>query len=401
MKSQKYHNSLVKEVLKNSWFLSLHFMAGIYIHIPFCKQACYYCDFHFSTNQSYRTELVKSLKKELLMQKEYLEKESIETIYLGGGTPSILSINELEILFKTLRDEYSINNNAEITLEANPDDLTKEKILAFIDFGINRLSLGVQSFDDSVLKFLNRSHSANQVFGGVELLRNLGIKNINLDLIHSIPDLDESLLRNDLEQLFKLKPEHISAYSLTIEENTAFGKWSKHGKLKPLSESQSANQFELVMDSLIDHGYDHYEISNFSLPEFHSRHNKNYWLQKKYLGIGPGAHSFNGYSRQYNIANNHLYMKSINNGNIPFEIEILTPENKINEYIFTSLRTKEGCNLEVLTSIHMYNLKEQNSQYLNKILEEEYAKLSNDHIVLSRKGKLLADKIASDLFLLP
>jgi len=373
-------------------------MAGIYIHIPFCKQACYYCDFHFSTNQTQRKELIHSISSELDLQKDYLQGERIETIYFGGGTPSVLSGKELDLIFNSIYKHYSVTPSPEITLEANPDDLSKEKITTLKDSGVNRVSLGVQSFDDRVLKFLNRAHTGKDAFICVDLLRDEGIDNLSIDLIHSIPGQDEHQLIQNLEKIIALAPQHISVYSLTIEEKTVFGKWAARGQLKMVEENFSASQFELVMDVLTESGYQHYEISNFCLPGFASRHNSSYWQQKKYLGVGPSAHSFDGDSRQFNVSNNHMYMKSLHEGKITFEKEILTRENKINEYIFTSLRTSRGCDLLYLKSKWDYDLKKINLVYIQSLLSEGYIALYDETLILTRKGKLLADKISADLF---
>jgi oxygen-independent coproporphyrinogen-3 oxidase len=373
-------------------------MAGIYIHIPFCKQACYYCDFHFSTNQSMREELIRSISHEIDYQREYLQGEGIETIYFGGGTPSLLTRQELDIIFNSIYKHYRVAAVPEITLEANPDDLSQQKIITLKDSGINRVSLGIQSFDDAVLKFLNRAHSSKDALESISRLREIGISNLSIDLIHSIPGQDDRLLKQNLEKIITLAPQHVSVYSLTIEEKTAFGKWASRGQLKAMEETYSAAQFELVMDTLTTNGYQHYEISSFCMSGFESKHNSSYWQQKKYLGVGPSAHSFDGTSRQFNVSNNHLYMKSLSEGKIPFEKEILTRENKINEYVFTSLRTNRGCNLSYLTSNYEYDLKKINSAYIQSLVDEGYVMLSDETLFLTRQGKLLADKIASDLF---
>jgi len=373
-------------------------MAGLYIHIPFCKQACYYCDFHFSTNQSQREELIRSIALELDFQKGYLQHERIETIYFGGGTPSLLTKHELDIIFNSIYKHYSVNQEPEITLEANPDDLSKEKIKILEDSGINRVSLGIQSFDNTVLKFLNRAHTLEDALTCIDQLRDQGINNLSIDLIHSIPGQEDRLLRQNLEMALTIAPQHISVYSLTIEEKTVFGKWYSRGQLKAVEETQSAGQFELVMDTLTENGYQHYEISNFCMPGFASKHNSSYWQQKKYLGVGPSAHSFDGDSRQFNVSNNHVYMKSLHEGEIPFEKETLTKENKINEYLFTSLRTSYGCDLSYLIKTFNYDLKKINAEYIQSLLKVGYVTLSDETLLLTRQGKLLADKIASDLF---
>jgi oxygen-independent coproporphyrinogen-3 oxidase len=342
--------------------------------------------------------VIHAISNELVIQQNYLQGEEIETIYLGGGTPSLLSRGEFDVILNSIYKHYSINALPEITLEANPDDLTKEKIQILKEVGINRVSLGIQSFDDTILKFLNRAHNSKEALRCVLHLREAGIHNLSIDLIHSIPGQDDLRLRQNLEQVIKLAPQHISVYSLTIEDKTVFGKWASRGKITAVEESQSANQFEMVMDTLIENGYQHYEISNFCLPGFASKHNSSYWQQKKYLGVGPSAHSFDGETRQFNVSNNHLYLNSLREGKLSFEKEILSLENKINEYLFTSLRTDRGCNLSYLFNTYHYDLKKINSDYIQSLLHEGYITLTNDILLLTRKGKLLADKIAADLF---
>lgn len=373
-------------------------MAGLYLHIPFCKQACYYCDFHFSTNQSQKTELIEQIAHELYLQRDYLQGEPIETIYFGGGTPSLLTVKELDILFTAIHKNYQVLENPEITLEANPDDLTPEKLAELRLAGINRLSIGIQSFDENILRFLNRAHTALDAFLCLEAAQEAGISNISIDLIYSIPGQDDELLRKNLAEAIRLKPTHISAYSLTLEEKTVFGRWASHGKLTAMEENLSAGQFEIVMDTLTHHGYHHYEISNFCLPGYESKHNTSYWQQKKYLGVGPSAHSFDGNSRQFTISNNPLYIKSLRENRIPFEREVLTRENKINEYLFTSLRTDRGCSLSYLSSQLEYDLMKKNKSYLDQLVKGKLIEISHDTLVLTRSGKLVADRIASDLF---
>lgn len=373
-------------------------MAGLYLHIPFCKQACYYCDFHFSTNQSQKAELVEQISHELYLQRNYLQGEPIETIYFGGGTPSLLTPKDLEILFSSIYKYYPVAENPEITLEANPDDLTPEKLTEIRLAGINRLSIGIQSFDEKILRFLNRAHTAQEALLCLDAAQEAGISNLSIDLIYSIPGQDDDVLRKNLAAAMKLKPTHISAYSLTLEEKTVFGRWANHGKLTAMEENLSASQFEMVMDTLTHHGYRHYEISNFCLPGFESKHNTSYWQQKKYLGLGPSAHSFDKDSRQFNISNNPLYVKALLDDRIPFEREVLTRENKINEYLFTSLRTDRGCSLTYLSKQLQYDLAKNNSRYLDQLAKEKLIEITDETLVLTRAGKLIADRIASDLF---
>jgi oxygen-independent coproporphyrinogen III oxidase len=376
--------------------LSLPLMAGLYIHIPFCKQACHYCDFHFSTNQANRSQLCEAIIKELTMQVSYLGGEQLETIYFGGGTPSLLLQGEIENILSAILSNYSVTENIEVTLEANPDDLTKEKLLTLKDTGINRLSIGIQSFDDEVLKFFNRAHTAKESMDCIAHAREVGFANISLDLIYAVPGQSLSTWGKNIECALAFRPEHISAYSLTIEEKTAFGKWQQQGKLKAIDENKSALDFELLMDVLSANGYEHYEISNFCRPNFYSKHNSSYWKQKKYLGVGPSAHSYDGESRQFNISNNSLYLKSLQEGQLSFERELLSRENKINEYIFTTLRTQWGCDLSYLQGDFGYSL---DSTPAFKLLVDQQLLTVNGSIAnLTRKGKLLADHISSELF---
>lgn len=375
-------------------------MAGLYIHIPFCKQACYYCDFHFSTQQSQRSDLIRFIARELELQRDYLQGEMLGTLYFGGGTPSLLTESEFEILFTTIHKHFSVAPTAEVTLEANPDDLTPEKLAILKSAGINRLSIGIQSFDEEILKFLNRAHNPQQALESVAQARQFGFSNINIDLIHSIPGQDDQLLMKNLEVALSLSPEHISAYSLTIEEKTVFGRWSARGKLTPVAEDQAAYQFERVMDTLTAKGYRHYEISNFCKPGYESKHNTSYWQQKHYLGVGPSAHSYNGVSRQYTISNNQLYAKALSADKIPFEREILSREDNINEYLFTSLRLDTGCSLSLLKNQYDYDLRQAQGSYLTRLLDQQLATLHHDQLILTRAGKLLADQISSEFFVL-
>ena len=372
-------------------------MAGLYIHIPFCKQACHYCDFHFSTSQDLKDDLVKALCSEIEIQKEYLEGEIIDTIYFGGGTPSLLSRHHLQNLFTAIHKNFE-TRGPEVTLEANPDDLSKENLAMMKGVGINRLSIGIQSFDDAILNFLNRAHSSNDALLCLERARQAGFDNISIDLIYAIPGQDDDLLKSNIEKAVALAPEHISAYSLTIEEKTVFGQQKKKGIFPIETEETAASQMETLMDELGNAGFDQYEISNFCRPGFHSRHNSSYWQQKKYLGIGPSSHSYNGLSRQSNINNNPLYIKSITQGKIPCQAEVLSRANKINEYLFTTLRTTWGCNLNHLLTQLNYDLLKENHETVNTLLKHELIILNNDVMKLTQKGKFLADKIASDLF---
>jgi oxygen-independent coproporphyrinogen III oxidase len=374
-------------------------MAGIYIHIPFCKQACHYCDFYFSTNQLNVSELVDALNVELRLQEHYLGSETIDTIYFGGGTPSILDAALLSSILATIQNVFTVNPVAEITLEANPDDLHPEKLAALKDGGINRLSIGIQTFDDQVLNFLNRAHSANEAIQSFDDARKAGFDNISIDLIYAIPGQDEAHWKKNLELALSLQPEHISAYSLTIEKKTVFGNWAEKGKITPVEEQSSAHQLELLSTILSTAGYHHYEVSNFAKPGFESKHNSSYWRQVNYLGIGPSAHSFNGESRQWNMSNNHLYTQAIQKGHVPAEKELLTRADKVNEYLLTTLRTSWGCNLAFLKSKYDYDLLYDQNEYIQSLTANGLAISESGLLKLTSKGRLLADKIASDLFL--
>ena len=376
-------------------------MAGIYVHIPFCKQACHYCDFHFSTNQELRADVVESILKEIDLQKNYLGGEQIQTIYFGGGTPSILNSKELAAIMHRIKAFHSIAEKPEITVEANPDDLTRSKLDELLETGVNRLSIGIQSFHPKILSFLNRSHDAKTAITSYQLAKEAGFNNISIDLIYAIPNESNKEWEEDVEQAIGLQPEHISCYSLTIEEKTVFGKWSAAGKLKSTDDEVAAAHLEMLMDKLERNGYEHYEISNFSKPGLHARHNSNYWNQEKYLGLGPSAHSYNGTNRQFNVSNNSKYISSLKSDFIPFESEMLSRENKINEFILTSLRTQQGTDLKKLHRLYGFDLLNSNGEYLSTIFNSGLAILEADVLRLTRKGKLLADKISSDLFVEP
>ncbi len=375
-------------------------MAGIYLHIPFCKQACHYCDFHFSTNQGKKQEMIGAFVREIELQKDYLDGEPINTIYFGGGTPSLLSPGELRLLMDTVRKYFSVSPSSEITLEANPDDLTKETLLLLKESGINRLSIGIQSFDDEVLLFLNRAHDSIAAENCVELAREASFENISIDLIYAIPNQDHEAWAKNIERALALKPNHISSYSLTIEEKTAFGRWAASGKLRVKDDEFAATQLIMLVDKLEEKGFEQYEVSNFALPNFQSQHNSSYWRQQKYVGIGPSAHSYDGNSRQFNISNNHLYLKSIENNIVPATIEVLTRAEKINDYLLTTLRTSWGANLQTLKENFNFNLMMEHEPYIKSLAAKGLVQIENEMLILTKTGKLFADKIASDLFMI-
>jgi len=343
--------------------------------------------------------MVDAIGKELEMQKDFLGNDTVYTIYFGGGTPSLLEGAHLKKLMQIIQNEYNLSSNPEITLEGNPDDLTEEKLSTFFHGGINRLSIGVQSFNDDKLKWMNRQHSSKEAIDTFHNARKMGFENISLDLIYALPHKNHDLWLSDLEQITALRPEHISSYCLTIEPKTAFGNWLKKGKVKPIDEDFAADQFEILLETLSKQGYDQYEISNFALPGYESQHNSAYWKDEKYLGIGPSAHSYNGKFRKANIANNGKYLKGLSESKIPFEVISLTHEDQVNEYLLTSLRTKWGCDLALLKTKYNVDLIAIHEAYLDRISDQGLISEDEGSLILTNAGKLFADKIASDLFL--
>ncbi|MFD0748688.1 radical SAM family heme chaperone HemW [Mucilaginibacter calamicampi] len=372
-------------------------MAGIYLHIPFCKQACYYCDFHFSTSLKYKDELLQALIKEISLQKNYLQGETIETIYFGGGTPSILNESELNHLLEAIHNNHTVAANAEITLEANPDDLDKAKVNALRQTPVNRFSIGIQSFFDDDLQWMNRVHRGGEAEASVKRAQDAGFENITIDLIYGYPLLTEQKWKHNMAKAFELEVQHVSAYSMTVEPRTALASFINKKVYPPLNDQQSARQFEQLTDAMATHGFEHYEISNFCKPGQYSRHNANYWRGVKYLGIGPSAHAFNGDTRQWNVANNAKYIQSLQNNTIPAEVEELTEGNRLNEYIMTSLRTKWGLDLDKLNAIAPASanvlLKAADSYF-----DRGWITKKENIIYLTPTGKLYADAIAADLF---
>lgn len=372
-------------------------MAGVYIHVPFCKVKCHYCDFHFSVNNSYQDQLVDGLLIEIEKQQNFFKEESVETIYFGGGTPSLLTDKQLNRLLKSVYNKFQVANKVEITLECNPDDLSIEKLKVLKDAGVNRLSIGLQSFDDQVLTFMNRAHNAKESQNCLELAKSIGFDNITADLIYGIPDSDLYYWKDQLKIFESFEIPHLSAYCLTIEPNTVFGTRHKKGTLNALPDEQSIAQFDYLMEFAELNDLEHYEISNFAKNGFISKHNSAYWKGKKYLGIGPSAHSYDGDKRYWNIANNHLYMQRLKDDEVWFEQEELSVNDKFNEYILTRLRTKWG--------VIERDLKEISEKYFQEIAPELTA-LKNEGLILCEKdtwtltkeGKYRADAISADLF---
>jgi oxygen-independent coproporphyrinogen-3 oxidase len=371
----------------------------LYVHIPFCRQACHYCDFHFSTNTSNKRAIVEAIAKEIVMRKDYLPGKELQTIYFGGGTPSLLDTFELSFLMETIRKHFNVDPDAEITLEANPDDLNKEKLIQLHAAGINRLSIGIQSFHEPHLKYLNRIHDAYEAGNCVKLAQDTGIGNISIDLIYAIPAADHTILRQDIQKAFELDVAHISAYCLTIEPQTAFGSWLKKKQIKPIDEEFAAVQFEILIEGLAANGYEQYEISNFARNGQYSRHNSSYWKQRPYLGVGPSAHSYNQVSREYNVSNNAQYLKAISGHKTPSTIEILSPADQTNEYLLTGLRTKWGCQLSVLDQLSNSRFELENRAGISQMAQKGWLFTNNGTILLTQAGKLFADRVASDLFI--
>ena len=385
-------------------------MSGIYIHIPFCKQACHYCNFHFSTSLRYKNELIAALLKEMeiyaspqtfisdkteqaLLEKGITVPDIIETIYLGGGTPSLCTKDEIQSIIEKIHSVYKVSLGPEITLEANPDDINEEKLNDWRETGINRLSIGIQSFFEEDLQWMNRAHNSQQAVDSLQLAINT-FKNITIDLIYGTPGLTNEKWKQNVDKAIAFNIPHLSCYALTVEPKTPLQKFIQQQKMEDIDPDKQSEQFLLLMQWMEEAGYEHYEISNFAKPGFRSLHNSSYWSGKNYLGFGPSAHSFDGNARWWNIANNNSYIDSINKGILPIEKEILTATQKLNEYIMISLRTVEGLNLTKLSKAESDELRTKSGKYI----ESGHLRLENNFLRLTWEGKLLADGIAADLF---
>jgi len=371
-------------------------MAGIYIHIPFCRKACHYCNFHFSTTASNIPAMVQAINTEARLRKDYLHTP-VETIYFGGGTPSLLAIDNLRSILHTLHTLFAVMPGAEITLEANPDDITEVQLQEWKNAGINRLSVGVQSFFDEDLQWMNRAHNAQQAITSLEMATQL-FDNITLDLIYGTPTLTDEKWQQNFETAVRLNIAHLSCYALTVEPKTALDTMIQQHKKESVDPEKQARHFELLMQWSKEAGFEHYEISNFAQPGFRSRHNSSYWQGKSYLGLGPSAHSFNGKEREWNISNNALYLKSIEQGVVPSEKETLTPTQQLNEYVMTSLRTVEGISIPYITEQWGTDIASAIKKDAAIFLAEGSMTASADNLMLTAKGKLLADGIAAELF---
>ena len=372
-------------------------MSGIYIHIPFCKKACHYCNFHFSTTLHRMPEMMKAIGKEAELRKNYVT-EKVVTLYFGGGTPSLFTHDEVGTMIELLRENFSVDELAEITLEANPDDISVETLQSWKEAGINRLSIGIQSFFEEDLVWMNRAHTAKQTIQSIEMAQAAGFHNISIDLIYGTPDLTDEKWKQNIQTALSLHIPHLSCYALTVEPKTALAKMIATQQSSNVDADKQAVHFSILCQLLAAAGYEHYEISNFALPGFRSQHNSSYWQGKPYLGLGPSAHSFNGKSRQWNVANNSLYLQNIENEKVPFEIEWLTETQQFNEYIMTALRTMEGISLKKIRA----DWGEEKTLVLNssaqKYLQNGGLHISHNCLRLSESGKFLADGIAADLF---
>ncbi|MFV0228355.1 radical SAM family heme chaperone HemW [Empedobacter falsenii] len=372
-------------------------MAGIYIHIPFCKQKCSYCDFHFSTNLHNKSNLVKAINKELLLRKNEIS-QPLETIYFGGGTPSILSEIELESIFETIFKNYSTQNLKEVTLEANPDDLNQEKLKFLKSTPINRLSIGVQSFFEEDLQLMNRAHNTQEAERSIKLVQDFGFDNITIDLIYGSSTTTNDMWMKNLQQAINLNVPHISSYALTVEEKTILDHQIKKGITKPVDEDRQNEQFQLLVDTLTSNNFIQYEISNFGKENYFSLHNSNYWKGIHYMGIGPSAHSYNGKSRAWNIANNTKYIQAINQNNLPQEIEVLNEAERFNEMIMIGLRTIYGIDVDRINSEFSQPILDLFYQEINQLIKENLIIKQENKIILKPESKFFADGIASRLF---
>ncbi|WP_034260499.1 radical SAM family heme chaperone HemW [Altibacter lentus] len=372
-------------------------MAGIYIHIPFCKQACHYCDFHFSTSLKKKDELLKAIHTELVLRKSELP-QPVETIYFGGGTPSLLSKTELQTILSVVYEHYVVTPDPEITLEANPDDLSEATLKELSETAINRLSIGVQSFFEEDLKLMNRAHNASEALKSIELAKRY-FNNCSIDLIYGIPGMSLQRWEENLQTALSLEVPHLSCYALTVEPKTALEAFIKKGVVAPVDDAVAQAHYEALVERTEAAGYANYEFSNFGLKGFHSRNNTAYWHGKPYLGIGPSAHSYNGDTRSWNVSNNAKYIQKIFEGDLPLEREQLSTRDKYNEYVMTRLRTQQGASLAEIETLFGLKYREYVLQQAKEYMDEGLLLLSPPFLKISRKGKFLSDGIASGLFL--
>lgn len=374
-------------------------MAGIYLHIPFCKTFCNYCDFYSITDQDLLDDFTEAILKEAGIQSDYLSGEKVRTIYFGGGTPSLVPPEVIGRILKRLGSLYDITDNPEVTIEVNPDDVRPGYFSSLIVNGVNRVSIGVQSWDDARLKYLGRRHSSKQSEGALKLAFNEGVNNVSVDLIYGITGMTADDLRSDLEKTFSFPVKHLSAYHLTIEEGTRFGKMKKQGRLNEVGEEESIAMFTTLSAECAKRGFIHYEISNFALDGFISRHNSAYWKQTPYLGLGPSAHSFNQYSRQWNVSNVRKYLSSIKKGEIPCEKEELDRVTMFNEYVMTSLRTMWGIDLSYVEEMFSKELSDFLVNVSDRFVHYGLITCDKKTLVLTDQGKMISDNIITELLM--
>ncbi len=374
-------------------------MSGIYIHIPFCKQACHYCDFHFSTSMKKKAEMVTALAKEMKMRKTEFDDVVIETIYFGGGTPSLLTIEDLRFLIDEVYSNYNVVANPEITIEANPDDLSKERIVELSNIRINRLSIGIQSFFEDDLKMMNRAHNSEEAKECLKIATQY-FDNISIDLIYGISGMSNEKWLQNIEMALSYNVPHISSYALTVEPKTALHSFIQKGIISQPEDEVAQEHFHILVDKLTENGFIHYELSNFGRENYFSKNNSSYWLGKKYIGIGPSAHSYDGEKRGWNVSNNALYIKSISDNKVPIETETLTKTDRYNEYIMTGLRTIWGISLDRIAAEFGESYLNYLNQQAAKYIEDKLLCVNENILRTTKNGKFLSDGIASDLFLL-
>lgn len=371
----------------------------IYIHIPFCKQKCSYCNFHFSTSLNFKDEMLSAMKREIFLRKDELQNKNLKSLYFGGGTPSILSGDEIKSLIDEVLKYYDFNSDIEITLEANPDDLDKNFLKQLSTSPVNRLSIGTQSFFGEDLRLMNRAHNASDAEGSIKRAQDFGFENLSIDLIYGSPTSNLEIWKQNLNKTIALEVPHISSYALTVEPKTALEKWIANGKVSNPKEEEQNREFYYMIDFLKDHEFEHYEISNFAKKGFHSRHNSAYWKYTEYLGIGPSAHSYNGFdTRSWNIANNQQYIKKLDSNLLAKETEILSPKDQFNEMIMIGLRTTWGVDLESLQNKFKEDILDRFQKEIQQKIADGILIEENKHLKIPEKHWFMADGIASDLF---
>ena len=374
-------------------------MSGIYIHIPFCRKACFYCDFHFSVNQKNRVDMVRCIQEEIGLRQNYLaELTPLNSIYFGGGTPSVLQLSEVEAILDTITRSIAVSLEAEVSFECNPDDLSVDYLKGLKSLGINRLSIGTQSFESDILQWMNRSHTAEQAWRSIHDAADNGFNDITIDLIYGIPQLDTRRWEDTLNKAFQLPINHLSAYSLTLEQNTPYFRLVQQKKYHQPDQDLAGDHYDILVETMAQRGWEHYEVSNFCKEGNYSRHNTAYWQNANYLGIGPGAHSYNGVERSWNISNNKKYIEAISERSLPLEVEQLTPNDKHNEYILTQLRTMWGADLKRMKEEWSSDLVADYRAEIDQWVEQGLMRVSDDRMLLTENGFLYADAISASLF---